>query len=367
MQATGTAAGAKRRRVCDDSVAGSSDARAPRIAIVDLSDPAAARTLADAFMDTGFAVVTQHGFPAETVSNLRRCALAFFDQSVDEKRAVDGARAGQGFGKSTYHHMEDNLAQLLGDFSKPNDLSEALQLRLGSPDLLESVPRKPAGFAEAVLAYRTGLRELQRTLMALCARGMGIQSGELNSICDMELPALRMVHYPGIEGEVLEGQMRSGAHVDTGCVTILSPDPVHGDGLQVLIDEEWVDVPLPEGAFILNIGSQFGLLTNGVWRAVQHRVVPRPGRRLTVVSGMCRIREHVVISPLPHFLGDGAKFTPILAKDFNADRIALHRPSYQQEQLVGAQTQQLAGESSAAVQSLDIREALGQKIKAQPK
>merc|ERR1712048_453162 len=146
--------------------------------------------------------------------------------TLDEKRAVDGDQAARGFGKSSYTHMDENLAQLLGDFTRPNDVSEALVMtRLWDDDLLQRVPEQPAEFGKSIVAFRNELHKLQNRIMKLCESAMRTQPGELEAICDTRAPAIRLAHYPDFQGEPAVGQMRSGAHVDTGCITFVFPDP----------------------------------------------------------------------------------------------------------------------------------------------
>ena len=48
-------------------------------------------------------------------------------------------------------------------------------------------------------------------------------------------------------------------------------------GLQVLVDDEWVDAVAPDGQVIINTGMMLERLTNGVIPTGIHRVVAAPG------------------------------------------------------------------------------------------
>eukprot|EP00913_Durusdinium_trenchii_P012332 g11576.t1 len=98
-----------------------------RISVVDLAggELKVAQALSDAFADTGFAVITSSGIPSSTVAELRAAALEWFQSPVEVKQKAN-AGASEGYGHSPYCRMEENGAQLLGDFSKPNDLVESL-------------------------------------------------------------------------------------------------------------------------------------------------------------------------------------------------------------------------------------------------
>eukprot|EP00434_Breviolum_minutum_P023171 symbB.v1.2.020441.t1/scaffold1722.1/size104679/2 len=127
-----------------------------RISIVDLG-PAAngsrqgqmqvATALSDAFADTGFAIVTSTGMPGNVVSGLRRAAVDFFHLPVREKEKTNTGQR-KGYGSSPYCRMEENGAQLLGDFTKPNDLVESLTYRPQEGLCLPENPRLQAAVQE---------------------------------------------------------------------------------------------------------------------------------------------------------------------------------------------------------------------------
>ena len=115
-----------------------SSVAAPSIAQVDLSrlsldgseaDRQLAEELSAAFSRTGFAVVTGHGVPSSIISALRASAHDFFGSTAEEKARVNANCDGQGYGSVPYVFMEENGAQLLGDFSQPNDVVESLTFR----------------------------------------------------------------------------------------------------------------------------------------------------------------------------------------------------------------------------------------------
>jgi isopenicillin N synthase-like dioxygenase len=72
------------------------------------------------------------------------------------------------------------------------------------------------------------------------------------------------------------GQLRAGEHSDLGMLTILTADNDRG-GLQVKRrGGGWINVPVIEGAFIVNIGDLMMRWTNDRWVSTPHRVI-NPG------------------------------------------------------------------------------------------
>jgi len=111
---------------------------------------------------------------------------------------------------------------------------------------------------------------------------LGVETGEIDAVASRQSSGVRLALpkrrcsaretttftrspmpqalYPPLERRAQPGQMRYGAHVDSGMVTVLSIDPANPHGLQVDTssvgtsgaDDErvWVDVPHVKGALI---------------------------------------------------------------------------------------------------------------------
>lgn len=219
---------------------------------------------------------------------------------------------------------------MLGDFGRPNDIVESLTFRdFGGYDLEKTLNLIPSDLAKSYRQVNQGLSCLRTNLEQASELSLGLQNGFFKERCEGVTDSLRLAYYPESETAPLEGQMRYGAHVDSFGITILSLDPQHPEGLQVQIDGDWVDVPFIEDSFVLNVGAMLSRWTNGAWRASVHRVVYKPGRRLSIVSGGLRPREDVMIETIIQG-ADESKYPPILGGDFFKERVAMHRPDYLQ-------------------------------------
>jgi len=85
--------------------------------------------------------------------------------------------------------------------------------------------------------------------------------------------ALRALCYQGDEASSEEmAPPAMAAHKDLSTTTLLCSD---GPGLQFqpLGSEDFVDVMVPAGALVVNLGQFFEIWTRGAWRATPHRVV----------------------------------------------------------------------------------------------
>jgi isopenicillin N synthase-like dioxygenase len=108
----------------------------------------------------------------------------------------------------------------------------------------------------------------------------------------------------------------AAAHGDINLITALPR--ATAPGLQVRVDDGWVDAVAPEGQAIINTGIMLERLTNGQIPIGWHRVVADPdygGERYSVVQ-FCHPRPWTVLQPVPSCI------TPERPQRFGAVRAA---------------------------------------------
>ncbi|KAL6006648.1 Protein DMR6-LIKE OXYGENASE 2 [Asimina triloba] len=83
-------------------------------------------------------------------------------------------------------------------------------------------------------------------------------------------------------------------HTDPNALTLLLQDQV--SGLQVLRDGKWVAVnPIP-GTFVVNIGDQIQVLSNGRYKSALHRaVVNNSVERISIPTFYCPSQDAVIV------------------------------------------------------------------------
>jgi isopenicillin N synthase-like dioxygenase len=144
-------------------------------------------------------------------------------------------------------------------------------------------PAEPPGFRPAIEDFYRAMAALSATIMEAFAVALGLDARAFDRFIDEHGSALRLAHYPAIDGRAEPGQLRAGAHTDYGTLTVLWTDG--GSGLQVeTATGEWVDVADVDGGLIVNLGDLMQRWTNDRWRSTMHRVVipAVPGRRLSI-------------------------------------------------------------------------------------
>lgn len=78
---------------------------------------------------------------------------------------------------------------------------------------------------------------------------------------------LTLLHYKKIDQS--NGEIGIREHTDWGYITILWTD---SDGLQIKINDEWIDIPTKKNCYIVNIGDSLEKMTDGKIKSTTHRV-----------------------------------------------------------------------------------------------
>lgn len=233
--------------------------------------------------DTGFLVLDGHGVDPAVIAAVWAAAQAFFAQDAATKQAVSPPYQGYPYG---YLGPDtEALARSKGEDTPP-DLKESFNggpLRVpadASPDAMAFCYQPTLwpdllGFRPAWEAYYAAMEDLAARIMRAFAAALNLPEDHFDPFIANPISALRALHYPATQGVPRDKQQRAGAHTDYGSLTILLPQP-GSQGLQVRIGDDWVDVPAPEGAFVINIGDLMARWTADAWVSTLHRVVAKP-------------------------------------------------------------------------------------------
>ena len=235
--------------------------------------------------ETGFLVLTGHGVQDDTIQNAWRAAATFFAQSAPAIQAV--APPYQGYPYGYLGPDAEALARSKGEVTPP-DLKESfnggpLHVPAGTsgpaldfcyqPTLWPELP----AFRSAWEEYYAAMEELAARIMRAFAAALGLNASHFDPYISQPISALRALHYPATIDAPMAKQQRAGAHTDYGSLTILLPQ-AGSQGLQVERHGDWIDVPAPEGAFVINIGDLMARWTADRWVSTLHRVVAIPGQ-----------------------------------------------------------------------------------------
>jgi isopenicillin N synthase-like dioxygenase len=285
-----------------------------------------AQALGGSFERYGFAIVSDHGVPADVIAEAEAQAKAFFALPEEVKRqyhqpGTGGARGLTPFGIETakgaaahdlkeFYHIGRELPEghRFGTFMAPNIW-----------------PQEVARFREAELALFNALDAAGAKLLRAVARYLGLAPDFFADTVADGNSVLRLLHYPpmGADGP----SIRAGAHEDINTITLLLG--AEEAGLELLDrDGNWLPVQPRAGELAINVGDMLQRLTNNVLRSTTHRVMnPAPERRGHARYSMpffLHFRPDYLIETLPQCVGpDRPNLYPesITANDYLMQRL----------------------------------------------
>lgn len=244
-----------------------------QVPVIDLKDLAANRpgTVAqvlEAAREVGFFQVLNHGIP-ESILEGGFAAARAFHELPKEAKAEYYDREGKSrvkfscnfdLYKSRHAHWRDSLFCLM----EPEPLD---------PEELPHVCR------DAIMEYSKRVKALATTLLELLSEALGLEPDYLVNMDCAKGHALLYHYYPACPEPNLT--LGTPKHSDPDFLTILLQDDI--GGLQVYYQDQWVDVPPVAGALVVNIGDLLQLMSNDIFKSIEHRVLSKDvGPRLSI-------------------------------------------------------------------------------------
>ena len=265
---------------------------------------AAVDTLGSAARRVGFAQIVGHGVDPVLFDALLERTKAFFALTDDEKRRVHIANSSNHRGYVP--PGEEIFSAGTVDAKEAFDLS--IDLPADDPRYLAGHPLlgpnqwpELDGFREAVTAWYDAVFALSRILLRAFAVALGEPADRFDRYVTAPPSQLRLIHYP--HDPAAADRPGIGAHTDYECFTLLRPT---APGLEVLnAAGTWVDVPLIDDAFVLNIGDLLEIWTNGEFVATSHRVRKVAEERYSFPL-FVNVDADTVVAPLDAFIGADA-------------------------------------------------------------
>ena len=256
-----------------------------------------AEKLGQAARDVGFLYVTGHGISAEIIERLKSKTREYFEQP-HEKKMED--YIGNSINHSGYvPEGEEQFASATVDNKEAYDVSfDFLQPEGRKPMLGPNQWSALSGFKEDIKIYYDAVTALSNRLFQGFALALGLPEDTLTRLVTTPPSQLRLIHYP-YNAAAPENRPGIGAHTDYECFTILLPT---APGLEVLNGAgEWIDIPLVDDAFVINIGDMLEVLSNGNFLATSHRVRKVAQERYSFPF-FCACDYDTVIAPLPQLI-----------------------------------------------------------------
>ncbi|KAL5577113.1 hypothetical protein UlMin_018812 [Ulmus minor] len=201
-----------------------------------------------------------HGVSPSLVESAKEGIEQLFNLPIEEKekfRQKPGDMEGLGQAFVVSEEQKLDWADMFFLTTRP--------IHLRKPHLL---PNFPIPFRENLDAYSIELESVALKLLYQIAKALGMDPNDFKDLFEEGWQNMRMNYYPPCPQPDLVIGLEP--HSDaTGLTILLQINET--EGLQIKKDGMWVPVkPLPN-AFIINIGDILEIVTNGIYRSIEHR------------------------------------------------------------------------------------------------
>ncbi|KAI3877014.1 hypothetical protein MKX03_024599 [Papaver bracteatum] len=242
----------------------------------------------EACTEWGFFQVTNHGVNPELLRRTREVWRGFFHLPAELKQEYANT-------PKTYEGYGSRLGVQKGAIL---DWSDYFYLHL-LPNYVKDHkkwPAQPISCREETEEYGKQLVNLSRKIMKVLSRNLGLKEENIwESFGGEDIGAtLRVNYYPKCPQPDLTLGLSS--HSDPGGMTLLLPDE-HVAGLQVRRGDNWITIKPVPGTIIINIGDQIEVLSNAIYKSVEHRVIVNSAKERVSLAVFCNPKGNLLIEP----------------------------------------------------------------------
>ena len=312
------------------------------------ADHGFATMFTDLCHEVGFVVATDHGVPTELMHQVFTMMHDFFALPTSDKERIAKANSPQFRGwEPVGAETTDNAP----------DIREQIDVWTPWPQTPRTPPPDPVyqrllgpnqWLPDSVLAQHEtlstawieALSSLADSLMASLSIGLGLPADHLRNLFgDQPMSLAKFIHYPPTPA----GGAGVNPHHDAGFLTVLAPGPT--PGLQVQNQQgAWIDVPIIEDSFVINLGEILQSMTGNYLVATPHRVITTAERYSagyfhgpSLTTPLTRLplspQYAAAVEASPHHHDAGFMPTPEEAFAGTAAMASEHQPSTYGEQL----------------------------------
>lgn len=227
----------------------------------------------------GFFLVTGHDIDPELLRRMTTAARAFFARPDEEKATIAMSRGGRSWrgwfplgDELTSGVPDDKEGIYFGSDDPPDHPRVRAGVPLHGPNLFPErgvFPEPVVDLRPAVTDWIEALTELGHDLMRGVSLALGLGEHWFGDHLTADPTILfRIFRYPPDPDESPD-RWGVAEHTDYGLLTILAQE---SEGLQVHTPDGWIDVPVIENTFVVNIGDMLDRMTGGWYRSTPHRV-----------------------------------------------------------------------------------------------
>ena len=244
-----------------------------------------------ACIEVGFFQVVGHGINIKKINNVCKIGNKFFNSSKTNKNKLAPKKWNKK-NKNLYRGYFPNTVNGkegldLGDLQiKPNNIKKYKSSYIEYLDLTKSLSvssiKNLSNYFDDIYALS---EILFKGIIKLYKKDIKISNQAFSRL--KTLSTLRFNYYPN-QTKPVEISKQDGValgcetHVDSGVFTILYQDKKGGLQVQNRNNKKWYDVPFNKKALVVNTGRALEFLSNGKFKATNHRVLWNKSKRLSI-------------------------------------------------------------------------------------
>ncbi|CAI8595583.1 unnamed protein product [Vicia faba] len=209
----------------------------------------------------GFFQLMNHGVNSSLVESVKSGVEEFFNLPMEEKKKFwQTPEEMQGF-RQIYVALEEEKLRW-GDMF----FVKTFPLHRRHPYLIPSIPQP---FRDDFENYCLEMKKLCISIMEFMSKALKIKPNVFFDLFEDGSQAMRMGYYPPCPQP--EQVIGLNPDSDVTAITILL-EVNQVQGLQIKKDGMWIPINPLSNAFLVNVGDALEVLTNGIYKSIEHRV-----------------------------------------------------------------------------------------------
>ncbi|TVR26066.1 MAG: isopenicillin N synthase family oxygenase [Ilumatobacter sp.] len=254
-------------------------------------------------LTTGF-VYTRHDLSSDLLDTAYGMLAEFFSSDVETKQqfTAPGSHGQTGYTgllvETAASSDQADWKEML-NWSSPIPSGHPLRRRYATAYPEQVLPEAAVpGITDVLMRFHHAVFDVQRRFLRIIAEGIGCHETFFDDMVADGPTLTRAIRYPSMHEVPADGHVWAAQHGDINLITALPR--ATAPGLQVKVDDQWVDAVAPDDQVIINTGIMLERLTNGVIPIGWHRVVAAPGyegERYSVVQ-FCHPRPWTILAPV---------------------------------------------------------------------
>ena len=249
------------------------------------------KQIQEACIEVGFFQIVGHGIEKNLIKKIAKTAHIFFNSKVNNKYKLapkkwnkSNKNVYRGYFPSDVNGKEglDIGDPMISDvFVKKNKRKKIEKLNLS-----KSLSRNSIEIINKYYGEIFNLSELLfKVIISISKKNHKLSKAAFQRV--KTLSTLRFNYYPKQKNPIEISKQDGVAlgcetHVDSGIFTVLYQDRKGGLQVQNRRNKKWYDVPFNKNALVVNTGLALQYLTNGKYKATNHRVLWNKSKRLSI-------------------------------------------------------------------------------------